>query len=450
MNPVSHTSPHQIITSPLDAGGKGKEIRCIKKPLQGAAGGRSVSPAEVCDAALGISTGRDTGVTKPAGHTVLSYKKKTEQNTAQGVTVAISATSSSEQIQSQLGLKRVGRLENLVLTETEKEGQAVGTTLGLIIDKLEDVILEEAIKDDHHNTTTVLSLKTIVDNLKSIVAGPVDTSKKEEMRTLITVATSLKDKGQLQETDQLLKIVTEYTKKNHDHAISKQLRQLHQLKGDSVSREKEIEEPLFFQESGKLEALSNFRSKVAELSSTLGIDVLHENRQLEVFDPIKFYQDIQRLLTADEKHQERVPPEIRAFYNALEMIFEEEGTPGTKTSRNPNTYQPKKATGPAFQSAIKNASKEFPFADDILKFASNIRLIKRGRHQEARLNVHMSQSSDVFKHLDTYITCEAFRAQGLVREAVAQCKTSIKNDRAPFSDYLKSLEHDYYGDEECG
>lgn len=221
--------------------------------------------------------------------------------------------------------------------------------------------------------------------------------------------------------------MAEYTEKHYDAAISSQLRQLEEdtaIHGDIL----------------------NFRDKVAALSFTLGVDVHHENSPSKIFIPDKFYEKIQQLLTADEKHQKGLSPETRAFYNALEAIFEEE-IPGAEIFKNSATDKSRRADK-KFRMAIdklthENASRELPFADDILKFARNIRLVKqgRGRSTEATINTRKDKSSSVFKHLDDYIWCEHLKGTGNtsdIRKAVKHARQCLK-DGAPFKEYLSSI-----------
>lgn len=464
---VSHVSPRQVIAPPpLEK--KNEGTGSTEKPLQGAKGRRSASPVEVCDAAPGIFTGQDTGITKPVRHTTLCHRE-TERNAAQGATMATSAASSSVQMQSRHELRNIAGLETLVLAESEKKDRAVGTRFAWLIDTLESLLQENPEKEGQKMATT---LRTAVTELKDIVVGPVDASRRKEMENLMSMATELQNKGQADDAKKLLDIVTEYTTKHHDFNVSSRLLQ---LKGDTAAHEKKTEEgPLFSRESDEQGNYWNFNKnlnvRVAGLSSSLGIDVIHGNRQLTRFDPDQFYQDIQQLLKDYKKLEKELnkspdstlpeyKPGAKAFFDALEAIFEEEKS-GAGTSRDLATAKFERSINQLKREGA-HMDKELNLVTDILKFARNLTLVKQGDYIGAIRNMQDDKSSDTFSYLDDYIRCEYYK-QEFASEAIKFCERCLRCG-APFSDYLSSLHQEHpesqystkahasiYGEEECG
>ena len=383
--------------------------------------------------------------------------------------MATSAASSSVQMQSRHELRNIAGLETLVLAESEKKDRAVGTRFAWLIDTLESLLQENPEKEGQKMATT---LRTAVTELKDIVVGPVDASKRKEMKNLMSMATGLQNKGQADEAKKLLDIVTEYTTEHHDFAVSSRLLQ---LKGCTAVHEKKTEKgSLFSRESceqgNHRNFNTNFYERVAELSSILGVDVLHGNRQTGKFDPDRFYQHIQQLLKDRNKLKEELQkpssftlveskPGVHAFFTALEVIFEEEQS-GAMISKNLAEAR-FKASIDQLKQGDAQADRTLNLAPDILNFARNLKLIKQGDYSTALKNLSADKASDTFNYLDDYIRCEFYRAEHpeVVIEFCEQCLAR----GAPFLDYLSSLSQEQpegqgstktcgsiCGEEECG
>ena len=393
MNPASqksNVSPHQNIATSLEAKGKDKGTGSTEKPLEGISGGRSVSPATYDNTLAVVSAGQVAGTTEAAEATLLPCREAAQSAAS---AMPIDKTGST---QAQLS-HELGKLE--ITNESEKSG---GMTKAL--------------------------------------------TGHQMMRLKLTQANELIAECKFEKAKEALDHVFVYATTHGDEDLEAYA---HRSTGF-----------LLFSQGKEKKALSNFIEAsrlggplceltesilIQNMSLAMGIDKKEEE---EVFQPETFYEEI-KLWTPttddarEEALEERITKELeketqqqmKMLREGLKEIFVgEDNTPNTEKIESII----EKLT--RFEMQSKSTSTH---AADMLRFTRDLRLVERGRYQEALENVtRIKDGGYEFNYLGKYIYCQVFRKTGNIDEAIRVCEEHLIDDHYPFWNYLSELHLD--------